>query len=66
MRHFAQKNQFKVFVEASDRGLAIAFFEKFYNMPQLPFYDESGKRLFARKMRAYLVKDEQTFERLAL
>lgn len=41
-------------------------------MPQLPFYEQpseqgpGGKRLFARKMRAYLVKDEATFERLAL
>jgi len=41
-------------------------------MPQLPFYEplsnegSGGKRLFARKMRAYLVKDEATFERLAL
>lgn len=38
VRHFAQKNQFKVFIELNERQHAIKFFERLYQMQQLPFY----------------------------
>ena len=35
-------------------------------MPVLEIVDYTGRAIFTRKMRAYLIKDEGTFERLAL
>lgn len=35
-------------------------------MPSLPIIDLYGNYLFEREMRAYLIKDEGTFERIAL
>jgi hypothetical protein len=35
-------------------------------MPALQFLDTETNKNFSRKMRAYLIKDEGTFERLAL
>jgi hypothetical protein len=58
-----------VFIELNDRPNAIKLFEKLYLMPQLPFYEGAhnhAKKIFSRQMRAYLVKEETTFERLAV
>ena len=38
VRHFAQRNQFKVFIELNDRQHAIKLFERLYQMPNIPFY----------------------------
>ncbi len=32
----------------------------------MPFFDDQGKKTFDRNMRAYLVKDEGIFEKLAV
>jgi hypothetical protein len=48
-----------------DREDATKFFRKFYKLPKLAIYDSHGQKLFDRQMRAYLIKDEGTFERLA-
>lgn len=40
VRHFAPKNQFKVFVQLDEKAPAIKFFEKFFSMPQLPFFEK--------------------------
>ncbi|CDW84392.1 UNKNOWN [Stylonychia lemnae] len=65
VRTFQKKNQFKVFLEIEDRIDAQKLFKKFFKMSKLSFFDQNGAKLFDRDMRAYLVKDEATFERLA-
>jgi hypothetical protein len=55
-----------VFLEIEERAKAIEFFTTFYSMPKLPFYDYNGNVRFEREMRAYLIKTEGDFERLAV
>ena len=40
-------------------------FKFLYLDSKLAMYDESGQEMFKRQMRAYLVKDEGTLEKLA-
>lgn len=65
VRSFPKKNQFKVFIEVDDREDAAKFFKKIYKQPKLAFFNADGSKLFDREMRAYLIKDEGTYERLA-
>lgn len=45
---------------------AIQFFKIFYKMPELPFFDKDNTyQIFARQMRAYFIKEEGVFEKLA-
>lgn len=41
-------------------------FQNFYKAAEMPIYDNNGVILYQRKMRAYLLKDEGTFEKFAL
>eukprot|EP00347_Sterkiella_histriomuscorum_P013453 403364654 len=66
VRSFPQKNQFKIFIEIEDKQDAQKYFKKIFKQPKLTFYNELGVKLFDREMRAYLIKDEGTFEKLAL
>ena len=66
VRVFEKKCQFKIFMEFSIKEQAREFFIKFFRLPNLDIVDQNNQVLFQRKMRAYLVKDEGTFERLAL
>ena len=53
-------------MEFQNKDHGVEFFRKFYKLPELDICNEAGTKLFTRKMRAYLIKDEGTFERLAL
>lgn len=44
----------------------LPFYEKQQELNKILIENERPKKLFSRQMRAYLVKDEPTFERLAL
>ena len=48
-----------------NRDLAKVLFENMYKLHSIPIYSTPDYILFHRKMRAYLVKDEATLERLA-
>jgi len=47
------------------RELAKKLFSVLYKLYFIPLYDFQGQFRDKRKMRAYLVKDESTLERLA-
>ncbi len=66
IRLFAKKNQYKVFMEIEDQNDASKFFKKFFKTPKISLIDSNGQKMFDREMRAYLVKEEATFERYAM
>ena len=49
----------------NDKSVAKHLFESLHKAYDIPFYDDSGKMVYSRKMRAYLVKDEGALEKLA-
>ena len=57
-----------MFVTISETSLAQTFFQKIWQMKELPILDQNDctKVLFQREMRAYLVKSEAEFQTLAL
>lgn len=61
------KCQIKVFlkIQDSDKERAKHLFESLYKTRDISIFDLQGNLKFERKMRAYLVKDEGTFEKLA-
>ena len=49
----------------NDKSVAKHLFEALHKAYDIPFYGEDGKMVYSRKMRAYLVKDEGTLEKMA-
>ena len=49
----------------NSKFLAKQLFENLHKAYDVPFFDENGRHIYSRKMRAYLVKDEGTLERMA-
>lgn len=66
IQFFGKKKQFKVFIEMTSSTMAKAFFQKCFTMKTLPILAEKTSEIkFEREMRAYLVKSENEFTRLA-
>lgn len=67
VKQYPSKQQIKVFIKLHDgsKERAKAMFQRFYKASECPIYDEHGVVKYYRKMRAYLVKDEGTMEKLA-
>jgi hypothetical protein len=66
IKQYPQKKQIKVFIKIMhNKNLAKVLFENMYKLHSIPIYSTPDYILFQRKMRAYLVKDEATLERLA-
>lgn len=67
VKQFSKKQQVKVFISLNDwpKQQAKTLFTKLYKANEMPIYDHDGAMKFKRKMRAYLIKDEATMEKLA-
>ena len=48
-----------------DKNRAKMLFSYLYQETKVTIFDEQGQELFKRQMRAYLIKDEGTLEKLA-
>lgn len=55
-----------MFVEIADKTTAQKFFSDVFTLKELPVLNENFDEVYAREMRAYLVKSEAEFQRLAL
>ena len=65
LRQYPLKSQIKVFLNIYDRCKAKMLFEELYRAKEMPIKVESAEQIQYNKMRAYLVKDEATLEKLA-
>lgn len=67
VKQFSNKQQVKIFIKLfdGDKERAKWVFSKLYKTSEIPIFDASGQIKYNRKMRAYLIKDEGTFEKLA-
>lgn len=66
IQFFPKKKQFKIFVEMLDKVASKKFFSSVFQMKQLPILNQNFEEIYLRDMRAYLVKSEAEYTRLAL